>query len=317
VKTFLNMARVRPSRRRPVQLNDIARSVVDMMQYTCRTHGVRLQLDLAPDERLSDVVADEDQLTQVLVNLVVNAQQALENTNGTRVVRIRTDADPSASTARLEVRDNGPGIPREIRPQLFEPFITSKAEGEGTGLGLAVSRSLARANGGDLVLIDEEPGMRGAAFRLELPVGRDDALSRAVPRPARGLLPAHRRERLLVIDDEPELAAVMGDALTTAGFSVLMADSAVAALELLRTQTFDAIVSDFRMPDVDGASLWRALKRHHPNLADRVLFVTGDTLSPHVKEFLQVSRSHYIDKPFGPANLVDAVLNLLRARSQH
>jgi len=125
------------------------------------------------------------------------------------------------------------------------------------------------------------------------------------------MLGASLTARVLVVDDEVELSALMRDMLEAAGYDVATAESGMVALELLTTARFDAIVSDLRMPDMDGASLWRAVAKSHPSLARNMLFVTGDTLSPDAREFLRSSRCPALDKPFSKADLLGKLADLL------
>ncbi|MEO8059839.1 MAG: PAS domain S-box protein [Burkholderiales bacterium] len=310
VRTFLNMARSRPHTRSLVALNEMVRAAVDMLQYGYRTHGIALELTLA--DALPEIHADGDQIGQVVMNLLVNAQQALAGAQGTRRVRVQTGLEPRRESREprvwLRVSDNGPGVQDVARDQVFEAFFTTKPEGVGTGLGLAVSRSLAREHGGELTL-EPTSELGGASFRLSLPIS-GVAEAEAVPT----VLPevgASLQQRVLVVDDEPELADVMREMLESAGYEVATAESGAVALELLATARFDAIVSDLRMPDMDGAGLWREVSVHHPRLARGMLFVTGDTLSPDAREFLRSARCAALDKPFSKADLLARVAELL------
>jgi PAS domain S-box-containing protein len=311
VRTFLNMARSRPSQRSPVAINEMVRAAVDMLQYGYRTHGIELDMTLA--DALPAVTADTDQIGQVVMNLLINAQQALAGMPGQRCVRVQTGLEPRRDNREprvwLRVSDNGPGIPNAARDRVFEAFFTTKPEGVGTGLGLAVSRSLARDHGGDLMLEPASP-QGGASFRLSLPisgVAEIDTVPAALPEPGVPL-----QARVLVVDDEPELAEVMRDMLESAGYEVAIAESGAVALELLATARFDAVVSDLRMPDMDGAGLWREVSARHPLIARSMLFVTGDTLSPDAREFLRSARCASLDKPFSKADLLARVAELLR-----
>ena len=315
VRTFLNMARQRPPQRAPVQLNDLARAAAEMLGYTLRSHGIAIVLELA--EPLPEVMADGDQVGQVLLNLVVNAQQALAGADAARPRRItlQTGVEPRrdnrAQRVWLRVADTGPGVPQAVQARIFEPFFTTKAEGLGTGLGLSVSRSMLREHGGDLVLERDGSDGGGAAFRLSLPISGE-------ARDTTGSMPLDTAEpaaqaRLLVVDDEDEIAEVMRSMLEGAGYEVATAESGAVALELLEAARFDAVVSDLHMPGMDGAALWRAVRTQHPALARRMLFVTGDTLSPQAQGFLRETRCASLDKPFARADLLAAVQAVLVA----
>ena len=311
VRTFLNMARSQPSERSSVPLNDMVRAAVDMLQYGYRTHGIELDIQLG--EALPPVNADPDQIGQIVLNLLVNAQQALAGRSGSRRVTVQTGVEPRRETREprvwLRVVDNGPGVTEVLRSRIFEPYFTTKPEGHGTGIGLAVSRSMAREHGGDLVLEPARGADEGASFRLSLPisgVAEAESVPGALPMPGASLT-----ARVLVVDDEIELSALMRDMLEAAGYDVATAESGVVALELLATARFDAIVSDLRMPDMDGASLWRAVVKSHPSLARNMLFVTGDTLSPDARDFLRKSRCPALDKPFSKSDLLGKLAELL------
>jgi two-component system NtrC family sensor kinase len=313
VRTFLHMARQRPAVRAPVPLNDLVRGAADLLQYSLRASGVRLTLVLA--DGLPDVHADGDRLGQLVLNLIVNAEQALAAVPAPREVRIETGlrgaADAAGGAARLWLRvaDNGPGVPEEARERIFDPYFTTKGDSVGTGLGLSVSRSVAVDHGGTLTL---ERSARGASFLLELPLVSDPPPPTGPAPLADDAAPVAAR-RVLVVDDEAEIADLVREMLEAAGYEVATAESGAVALEMLGEVAFDAIVSDLRMPDIDGAALWREVSVRQPMLAQRMLFVTGDTLSPGAKRFLADAGCGSLDKPFAKADLLARVRALVGA----
>jgi two-component system NtrC family sensor kinase len=308
-----------------VQLDDIVRAATDMLGYTLRSHGVRVELALG--EGLPDVQADADQIGQVVLNLMVNAQQAMEAAaTARRVLAIATGVELPRPGREprvwLRVADSGPGVAADLHERLFEPFFTTKAVGLGTGLGLSASRGIVREHGGDLVL--EQPrdgiqpsGLPGASFRMSLPISGEKSADADEGSDTAEAAAADETRRVLVVDDEPEVAELMREVLESAGFDVLTAESGAVALELLAEVRFDAVVSDVRMPGLDGPALWRRLKQEHPQLARRVLFVSGDTLSDAARQALDATGSPTLDKPFTSADLLGAVKQILDPSRSH
>jgi two-component system NtrC family sensor kinase len=167
VRTFLAMARQQPPERGPVAINDVVTAALDMTVYTVRTSGIEVALDLAKD--IPPILADADQLHQVLLNLIVNAQQLLQDRPGPRRIRVASRYDPDTRVIHIAVADNGPGIPEHLRARVFEPYFTTKPTGQGTGMGLAVSHGIVEAHGGTLRL--DCPEMGGS--RIHHHVARD------------------------------------------------------------------------------------------------------------------------------------------------
>ncbi len=302
VKTFLDMARQRPSERREVQLNQLVRDTVELMAYGLRSSDISVRLDLDPS--LPVLAADGDQLGQVLVNLIVNAQQAMHGQVARRLLCISTRTGADGRSVELDVADSGPGIPAEIIQRMFEPFFTTKAPGSGTGLGMSVCRSIVEAHQGTIGAATGPAG--GALIAVELPVQPAKPLTETDAE-----APAAAGLAVLVADDEPELAAMLARMLNRLGHEVDVALDGHAALLRLAARPYDMVVSDIRMPGLDGPSLWERIVAEHPRLARRVLFVTGDTLSGSVAAFLAKSGAPCVEKPFRPEQIRAAIELLL------
>jgi CheY-like chemotaxis protein len=228
----------------------------------------------------------------------VNAQQALQEQPAPRRIRLTTRYDTVARQVRITVADNGPGIPAHLRARVFEPYFTTKPIGIGTGVGLAVSLGIVEAHGGELTLACPEGG--GAVFSIALPVGVVAATGGETWPPA---LPRPDRRTILVVDDEAEIRETLVQILSGAGHRIVSASSGREALERLATARFDLILADLRMPDIDGRALYGEIERRWPEQAERVVFVTGDTLSATLHEFVALSGRPVIEKPFHPADL--------------
>lgn len=305
VQTFLAMARQRPPERAVVEANEVVRGAISLADYALRTAGIEVIVDLA--SALPPLWADADQLHQVVLNLIVNAQHALQDKAGERRLTLRTRAGERPDTVAIEIGDNGPGIPPEVRRRIFDPFFTTKAQGVGTGLGLSFSLGIAEAHGGTIRLCDGPEG--GACFVVELPT---TPASEAVPvtNPPHG---AVAQGRALVVDDEPEIAEALAELLEVAGLRVDTASSGREAQELIAAHDYDIILSDLRMPDVDGPALYAWLQRERPSLVERIAFTTGDTLGPAAARFLENARRPVLEKPFGPDSVAQLLAGLRSA----
>ena len=296
VRTFLAMARQQPPERVPVAINDVASAALDIAAYTVRTSSIEVAVDLAED--IPPILADPDQLHQVLLNLIVNAQQVLRDRAGPRRIRVASRYDPDARAIRIAVADNGPGIPEHLRARVFEPYFTTKPTGLGTGMGLAVSHGIVEAHGGTLTL--DCPEMGGAVFTITLPVSPLDA-SGVDPGPAREANATPRR--ILIVDDEAEIRETLAEILSGAQHNVATAGSGREALERMAAEHYDVILTDIRMPDLDGRTLYREIERRWPEQASRVVFVTGDSLASALHEFARECGRPVIEKPFVPGDV--------------
>jgi PAS domain S-box-containing protein len=301
VKTFLAMARQRTPERRKVQLNHVIEDALRLIAYGLYSGGVEIERDLAAD--LSPVSGNPDELTQVFTNLLVNAEQALSGIETKRRITVRTRSTNGHSVV-AEIIDTGPGIPDDVRDRVFEPFFTTKPVGSGTGIGLSVCRGIVLAHGG---AIDVVSNPLGTTIRLHLPI---DTSPDDDEGPADTLAAKPDARRILVVDDEPEVAETIAEILEIAGHDVEIAHGGLAGLEALRQRDFDLVISDLRMPDLDGHSLLEQAERLRPGLSSRFLFLTGDTLSPMAREFLIDGARPHLEKPIVPADLRLAVAQI-------
>jgi len=292
VRNFLALARQHPPERRQVRSNQIVREAVELLAYPLRVDNVEVRLELADD--LPTLWADPHQLHQVVVNLITNAHQAMHGSASSRRLTIRTRFEAADSRVSLAVVDTGPGIPAEILGRIFEPFFTTKPVGQGTGLGLSLCQGIVASHGGSL-RVDSKPG-EGAVFTIELPVIAAPEGEATEPAVEARTLP--RGRRILVVDDEPDVAGVLTDLLKAEHEQVETAADGRAALERVAQADYDLILCDVRMPGMDGPDLYRTLGSTHPELLSRFVFLTGDTLNPESREFVQHTGAPCLSKPF-------------------
>jgi PAS domain S-box-containing protein len=303
VKNFLAIARRHPVERQEVQLNDVAREAVELLGFQLRLDNVEVSFELA--ENLPPLAADPHQLHQVVVNLVTNAHHALRTAPPPRRLTLATGCDRDAGRVWLEVADSGHGIAPENEARLFEPFFTTKPVGEGTGLGLPICKGIVESHGGTIRLV-RSAGGEGTVFRVELPVTA--APTAAARSPETESPAALRSVKVLVVDDEPDLSEMLADVLKTYGHEVDTAPNGVVALETLGSRSYDLILSDIRMPELDGPGLYREVARRDPMMSSRFIFLTGDTLGSETRAFIEESAVPTIKKPFA----VDEILRVMQ-----
>jgi PAS domain S-box-containing protein len=305
VRNLLTFARKRQSTRAMIDVNTLVTETIALRGYE-RMPTLTVTTQLAAG--LPKVFADAHQIQQVLLNLVINAEQAMLEANGRGALAIRTRHNVDGDAAVLEIADNGPGIALEAQTRIFDPFFTTKDVGKGTGLGLTVAYAIVQEHGGR-IRVAATPG-GGATFLVELPL----SLVEAASKPPRQTLPpmdAARGASVLIVEDERALAAALTEALTDAGLQVDHAGDGEEALACLRNRTYDVVVCDLKMPRVDGMTVYRAIAAATPELARRVIFVTGDVAGTDAERFLEDSGCRWLAKPFRLSELLRAVRETL------
>ncbi len=310
VKTVLAMARKQAPTRVPVRIDQVVANALDLLSYGLESAGIRVERQVPAD--LPQTMGDPDQLTQVLSNLITNAQQAMVGWSGRRELAIVAEHDRRHGQLRITVGDSGPGIPEEVRSRIFDPFFTTKPAGAGTGIGLAVCRGIVEAHDGTITPGTAPGG--GAAFVITLPIAATlGATAPAAPQAAESTA---RAGRILVVDDEEGIRHMLAEILAADGHAVEEAGSGRQALERLGEARFDLVISDLIMPQLDGPGLYEELCRRDPAMASRLLFITGDTLSASARTFLQRMDRPAIEKPFVPAEVRRAVRAALADAAQ-
>jgi len=272
-------------------------------------YRARLVKDLSP---VPTVVASEGRLSQVFLNLLVNAAHAIaEGDVENNEIRVRTWRE--GDEVCVEVRDTGKGIPPENLEDIFEPFFTTKEVGVGSGLGLAISKSIIAGYGGRLE-VKSELG-KGTSFSIHLPIKEGEVASEEGPT-GEAREEHHVRGRILVVDDEPAIRSAIKRMLE--GHEVVEAGCGdEGRVVLKKDQSFDLILCDMMMPGVSGMDLHEWLSDTHPQLATRVVFITGGAFTPRAREYLTRVGNLRVEKPFDAVNFKKIVSELiLAARSK-
>jgi two-component system cell cycle sensor histidine kinase/response regulator CckA len=296
---------------------DVVGETAVMLKRLLR-EGVDLELDHGAD--LWPIYADEVQLQNVIINLAVNARDAMPK-GGTVTIRTAneklstetafgTAIMPAGEYVRIEVADTGIGISKEHLGKIFDPFFTTKPQGQGTGLGLATVYGIVKQSGG-FITVDSEIG-RGTAFRIFLPRYRADANAapvvepeRAIPRDVTG------QDTILLVEDEEAVRSFAARALRMRGYEVLEASGGEEALEIVQRNpgTIHLLVTDVVMPNMDGPTLVRAVKKLRPDMA--VIFMSGYAEEAFRRNDEKAEELHFLPKPFGLKQLAAKVKDVL------
>lgn len=309
VKTFLAMARQKPARIEQISLNETVSIALEIAGYGLRANGTRVETDF--EDNLPFVTGDGDQLVQVFTNLIVNAEHALAPLGENGILTLRSFHDASNNHSVIEVADNGSGIPKDLQARIFEPFFTTKDVGEGTGVGLAFSHRIIDTHGGSLEVVSDP--QNGTSFFARLQSVAPEATA---PAEAGNPLDSMNKQRVLVIDDEQNVGELISDLFMEMGCDATLMTDARQALEILSENAFDIIISDFKMPGMNGEEFYAALQERFPEYADRIGFVTGDSMGKAVTHFLKESTCPHIEKPISRADLEALLRQLGTGESQ-
>ena len=303
VRNLLTFSRKHHTTRGLVDLNQVVRETLALRMYDQRVSNITTIDALATG--LPQVFADAQQLKQVLLNLIINAEQAMLSASGRGTLIVRTWHEVAHERVVLEINDDGPGIPDDVQPRIFDPFFTTKSAGTGTGLGLTVAGRIVEDHGGHLGM-ESMPG-RGASFYVRLPTGAGLPRARPPAVPVPQTPPVVGRDvAALLVENETALAEAVSDALMDAGFLVDRAPDGQAALDRVRRRRYDVVICDLKMARLDGQAFYRAIADTTPFLSRRIIFVTDDVLAADAEAFIEESGCRWLRKPFRLADLLRA-----------
>src|SRR6185295_6943155 len=307
VRNLLTFARKRHTTRTMVDVNQIVRETLALRSYEQTLSNISIIEALAAGLPLA--FADPHQFQQVLLNLIINAEQAMLGANGRGTLILRSWHDLDGDAVVLEVNDDGPGVPEDVQPRIFDPFFTTKEVGKGTGLGLTVAYAIIQEHGGRIT-VQSQPG-EGASFFVALPIG-DGPMKMPPALPKEALTSdIGAGAVVLVVEDEAALGAAVAESLADAGFVVDRAANGEEAMARVKVRLYDLIVCDLKMPRVDGMMFYRALEREQPETARRILSVTGDVAGTEAERFLEETGCRWLAKPFRLRDLLRTATEIL------
>ncbi len=290
VRNLLAFARRGVSDRAPIDLNDLVRATAELRGYHLQQINITLALKCAPHPL--PVAVNREEIRQVILNLLINAEHAITSTAEGGTITVETSGSGSVQT--VEVTDSGPGIKPELRGRIFEPFFTTREVGEGTGLGLSISLGIAASHGGQLTLVDSSAGAR---FRLTLPAHADASFS-ASGVPGAGV-------RALVVDDDAPIRKLIVRLLEKRGYEVLEAETGESAMALALARRPGIVICDTGVRGMTGFDLYRQLAAKDAAGAPRFLFISGDRTPPAPDS--DVAGVPILSKPFTATDLETAL----------
>ena len=288
VQNLLTFARQQKPLKSFSNLTAICLRTLDLLAYQLKVNNVHTVTHLPTD--LPETMADEHQLQQVLINIISNAYQAVAEHHGRGQLTLRTFCDDTM--LYVQVSDTGPGITSEHLQHIFDPFYTTKQHG--TGLGLSLSYGVIKEHGGD-ISVESTLGV-GTTFTISLPIIAPD--TPALPPSTAVPTSATAAKRVLVVDDEQNVALMVVTLLQSLGHQAEATFSGREAMEKIDRESYDMVICDLKMPEVDGRQIYQFINAHHPALLKRLLFVSGDTMSEKYRTFLHDSGCPVLQKPF-------------------
>ncbi|NPA95584.1 MAG: response regulator [Thermodesulfobacteria bacterium] len=284
-------------------INDIIENACSLVS-TCVSQGTVIKIEKHLDPALPGIMADPHQIEQVITNVMKNAIDALAPDGGT--VRIETSAQ--GGHVLIKITDDGPGIPEEIIKNIFDPFFSTKNKKEGTGLGLSICHGIIKEHGGDINVFSK-PGY--TSFTIKLPTNTSGTCGEMVS-DENNIIHFNLKKKpwILVVDDEYEISELLIEVFSQR-FHAVRASNGLEAIEKLKRQKMDVIITDLKMPEMDGIELYERLLKEFPEYRNKVIFTTGIVSDLETINFLKKYKLPYLRKPFKMKELfsiVNAVL---------
>jgi len=288
IDSLLTFARPKKLKKNYQDINQLLKQTIDLLSYKLNASGVKLIIDLDPD--LPCTMADGNQISQVFLNIINNAQQAMEESSWKE---LRIISWREGENEIFKFTDTGPGVTDEVRKRIFDPFFSTKRPGKGSGLGMSVSYQIINNHGGEIRVENKEDW--GASFTIRLPIEAGEIETQS-PRPE---IPRSQKEfgKILAVDDERDMVSFISSALSNK-FQIEIATDGNTALDKLRNNTYNCILMDLRMAPPDGKAIYNWLRENQPREEKKIIFMTGDTFEPNTREFIRRTGNLLLLKPF-------------------
>jgi signal transduction histidine kinase len=303
VQNLLSFARRKRADKELSDLNALLERVLELRNYDLTVKSIEVVRELDP--KLPKTMVDPDQIQQVFLNLIINAEHSMISAHGKGTLTVRSLQ--KGDHLQVSLSDDGPGIEEATLRRIFDPFFTTKQAGEGTGLGLTISYGIIDEHGGR-IWAESQPG-RGTTFTIELPIVH--GAGRTPDKPAAERETSVDGVSVLVVDDEESIRRLLTGILEMDGHRIDTAANGEEALDKIAGHSYDVVITDIKMPDMDGPSLYRRLVRLDPVLAAHTIFITGDTVNPDTRRFLDDVANPCLSKPFRVRQVRDTIAGIL------
>ncbi|MDD5122540.1 MAG: PAS domain S-box protein [Dehalococcoidales bacterium] len=305
IKRLLTFARQVTPQKVMLDIHDLLDGTLELRTYVLNTSNIKVVKKYA--RKIPRVYADASQLQQIFMNFIVNAEQAMKKFRNRGELTITTGCDEEF--VYISFKDNGPGMSEEVISRIYDPFFTTKDPGEGTGLGIPLANAIVLDHGGS-INIESEPG-KGSRFTVRLPLPKMSEQSQASQKTTsiQPYLTDKPGLKVLVVDDEPSIRVLLSKSLGKAGHIVTEALSATSGLKLILDNSYDVILVDIRMPEMSGIEFFHQATAKRPELANKIIYITGDTSDANTRNFLQENALPYLTKPFDTKTLLKVIQN--------
>jgi len=300
VQKFLNLTRRRKIEKSIVDVHRLINESIELLSYQLIKNEIELQVDIQSD--IPKIWGDGPQLSQVVINILINAQQSFIDTHDCKLIIVKVYSDSDKNNVYISITDNGSGIQDDIRENVFVPFFTTKAEGFGTGLGLPFCKSVIDGHKGSIELNKQQNHGTEVLIKVPGKTGQHADSSQS-PKLDQSLLP----QSILIVDDEESLASSISEVMFKYGHMATTANSVVKAMDLIKNNSFDIILTDIHMKGLDGIDFFYDAKHFNNALADKFIFMTGYSLEQKSKDFFTAENHIYLNKPFKISELFDAI----------
>lgn len=308
VQNLLTFARNYTPEKNTIDLNNLILKTLELRVYEHKVGNIQVVTRLQPD--LPGILADEHQIQQVLMNVIINAEQAVTaNRKAGKITIVTSQTDDKV---RISIADDGPGIAKDLLDRLFDPFFTTKDVGQGTGLGLSVCHGIVTNHGGR-IYAESDVG-KGATFIIELPVSMESthkASEAETERLQNGINNRVAGKKVLIVDDENVIRDILTRILSERGYTVDSASSGQEGLNKIESSGYDVYILDIKMPGVNGQDMYETIGSRYPKMVEKVVFITGDTITKSTLEFLESTQRKYFGKPLDFIKLIKTVDELV------